>query len=460
MKIIILGAGEVGKVIAENLISRKNDITIIDKNINSLNSLQVKFDLKVVNGCGSYPRILKEAGAENADMLIAVTNSDEVNMIACHISHLLFNIPNKVARVRAFEYIKRKNELFSSNKIAIDYLIFPEQIVVNYIKKIIQYPGVLQVINFNNDKVSLVATKVFNSGLLIGNSISNLQEHLSNIDFRITAIFRHNMAIQPRGSTIIELGDEVFFVVKKEHIFFVMSKFQCLEKPYKNIMINGGSNIGACLAKELEKKYYIKLIEKDKKRALDLSNFLSETVVFCGDCSDKDFLVEESIDQIDVFIALTNDDEVNIMSALLAKRMGVKKTIILINRSAYVDLVQQSNSIDIAISPQQATISDLLGYIKKSDIINFSPLRKDIVDIIEVIVCGNKNINSKFLYKKISDINLPSGTVIGAIVRDKEIIIVKNEDTIKENDHIIMFVTNKDDILEIERIFKSNLLFL
>lgn len=459
MKIIILGAGEVGKVLAGNLINKKNDITIIDKNVNSLNNLQGKFDLKVINGCGSYPGILREAGAENADMLIAVTNSDEVNMIACHISHLLFKIPSKVARLREYEYIKKKKKLFAPNKIAIDYLIFPEQLIVDYIKKIICYPGVLQIINFTNNEVSLVSVKVCNSGLIVGKTISNLHTHLPDIDVRVTAIFRQNMAIQPRGSTVIEVGDEIFFVVKTRHVFSVMSEFQTLEKPYKKIMINGGSDIGACLAKKLEKKYYVKLIEKDKKRALSLSKFLSETVVFCGDGSDRELLIEENIDQIDVFIALTNDDEVNIMSALLAKKMGAKKTIVLIHRSAYVDLVQQSSSIDIAISPQQATISGLLRYIKKSDIINFSPLKKGIVELIEVIVCDDKNMNSKFLNKKISDIHLPSGTIIGAIVRGKNIIIVNNNHIIKENDHIIMFVTNKEDILEIEKIFHSNLSF-
>ncbi|MDR5617240.1 Trk system potassium transporter TrkA [Arsenophonus sp.] len=458
MKIIILGAGQVGGTLAENLVDENNDITIVDTNTERLRQLQDKFDLRVVSGHGSYPRILREAGAEDADMLVAVTNSDETNMIACQIAYSLFNTPNKVARIRASEYIKETEKLFTPDHIPIDYLISPEQLVIDYIYKLIQYPGALQVVNFASGKVSIVAAKAYYGGSLIGNSLLNLREHLPHIDTRIAAIFRQDRPIRPQGSTIIEAGDEIFFVVATEHIRAVMSELQRLEKPYKRIMIVGGGNVGAGLAKQLEKDYSVKLIERDQERATELAELLHDTIVFYGDASDQELLAEEHIEQTDVFIALTNDDEANIMSAMLAKKMGAKKVMVLIQRSAYVDLVQ-GGVIDIAISPQQATISALLGHVRKADIINVSSLRKGVAEAIEAIAHGDEN-TSKVVGRKISEIKLPPGTIIGAIVRDDEVIIANSYHIIEQDDHIIMFITDKKHVPEVEKIFQPSPFFL
>lgn len=458
MKIIILGAGQVGGTLAENLVDENNDITIVDTNTERLRQLQDKFDLRVVSGHGSYPRILREAGAEDADMLVAVTNSDETNMIACQIAYSLFNTPNKVARIRASEYIKETEKLFTPDHIPIDYLISPEQLVIDYIYKLIQYPGALQVVNFASGKVSIVAAKAYYGGSLVGNSLLNLREHLPHIDTRIAAIFRQDRPIRPQGSTIIEAGDEIFFVVATEHIRAVMSELQRLEKPYKRIMIVGGGNVGAGLAKQLEKDYSVKLIERDQERATELAELLHDTIVFYGDASDQELLAEEHIEQTDVFIALTNDDEANIMSAMLAKKMGAKKVMVLIQRSAYVDLVQ-GGVIDIAISPQQATISALLGHVRKADIINVSSLRKGVAEAIEAIAHGDEN-TSKVVGRKISEIKLPPGTIIGAIVRDNEVIIANSYHIIEQDDHIIMFITDKKHVPEVEKIFQPSPFFL
>ncbi|MFP3013635.1 MAG: Trk system potassium transporter TrkA [Arsenophonus sp. NC-QC1-MAG3] len=458
MKIIILGAGQVGETLAENLVDENNDITIVDTNTERLRQLQDKFDLRVVSGHGSYPRILREAGAKDADMLVAVTNSDETNMIACQIAYSLFKTPNKVARIRASEYIKETKKLFTPDHIPIDYLISPEQLVIDYIYKLIQYPGALQVVNFASGKVSIVAVKAYYGGSLVGNPLLNLREHLPHIDTRIAAIFRQNRSIRPQGSTIIEAGDEIFFVVSPEHIRAVMSELQRLEKPYKRIMIIGGGNIGAGLAKQLEKDYSVKLIEHDQERATELAELLHDTIVFYGDASDQELLAEEHIEQIDVFITLTNDDEANIMSAMLAKKMGAKKAMVLIQRSAYLDLVQ-GGVIDIAISPQQATISALLRHVRKADIINVSSLRKGVAEAIEAIAHGNEN-TSKVVGRKISEIKLPRGTIISAIVRDDEVIIANSYHVIKQYDHIIMFITDKKHVPEVEKIFQPSPLFL
>ncbi|HHO3379687.1 TPA: Trk system potassium transporter TrkA [Morganella morganii] len=458
MKIIILGAGQVGGTLAENLVDENNDITVVDTNPDRLRQLQDKFDLRVINGAGSHPRVLREAGAEDADMLVAVTNSDETNMIACQVAYSLFNTPNKIARIRSSEYVREADKLFLPEAIPIDHLIAPEQLVIDSIYKLIQYPGALQVVNFAEGRVSIVAVKAYYGGSLVGNALSSLREHMPHIETRVVAIFRQDRPIRPQGSTIIEAGDEVFFVAASEHIRAVMSELQRLEKPYKRIMIVGGGNVGAGLALRIEKDYNVKLIEHNANRATDLAELLHDTIVFYGDASDQELLAEEHIEQVDVFIALTNDDEANIMSAMLAKRMGAKKAMVLIQRSAYVDLVQ-GGVIDIAISPQQATISALLGHVRKADIVSVSSLRRGVAEAIEAIAHGDEN-TSKVVGRKIADIKLPPGTIIGAIVRDEQVIIANDEHSIEQGDHVVLFITDKRHVPEVEKLFQPSPFFL
>lgn len=281
--------------------------------------------MRVVAGYASHPRVLREAGAEDADMLVAVTNSDETNMVACQVAYSLFNTPNRIARIRSAEYVRAGEQLFQAEAVPIDHLISPEQLVIDNIYKLIEYPGALQVVNFAEGKVSIAAVNAYYGGPLIGNALSALREHMPHIETRVAAIFRHDKPIRPQGSTIIEAGDEVFFVAASQHIRAVMSELQRLEKPYKRIMIVGGGNVGAGLAHKLEKDYSVKLIEKNEERAIALAELLQDTIVFHGDASDQELLAQEHVEQIDVFIAITNDDEANIMSAMLAKRMGAKK---------------------------------------------------------------------------------------------------------------------------------------
>ncbi|OTA17783.1 potassium transporter peripheral membrane component [Xenorhabdus vietnamensis] len=458
MKIIILGAGQVGGTLAEILVDENNDITVIDTDADRLRQLQDKLDLRVVNGHCSHPKVLKEAGAEDADMLVAITNSDETNMLACQIAYSLFNTPNRIARIRSSEYIRESDKLFHPDDIPIDYLISPEQLVIDYIYKLIQYPGALQVVNFAEGRVSIVAVKAYYGGSLVGNALSSLREHMPHINSKVAAIFRQDRPIRPQGSTIIEAGDEVFFVAASQHIRAVMSELQRLEKPYKRIMIVGGGNVGAGLALRLEKDYSVKLIEHNPKRATELAELLHDTIVFYGDASDQELLAEEHIEQVDVFIALTNDDEANIMSAMLAKRMGAKKAMVLIQRSAYVDLVQ-GGVIDIAISPQQATISALLGHVRKADIVNVFSLRRGVAEAIEAIAHGDEH-TSKVVGRKIGDIKLPPGTTIGAIVRSEEVIIVNDYNMIQQGDHVIMFITDKKFVPEVEKLFQPSPFFL
>jgi trk system potassium uptake protein TrkA len=457
MKIIILGAGQVGATLAENLVSERNEITVIDKDSERLRELKDRLDLQVIAGHASHPDVLKNAGIKDAEMLVAVTDSDEINMIACQIAYSLFNTPTKIARIRSSEYLHYKEQLFDSKDIPVDHFIAPEQLVTQYITRLINYPGALQVMEFAKGRASLVAVKAYYGGLLVGRALSALREHMPNIETRVAAIFRQGRPIRPQGTTIIEADDEVFFIANTRHIRAVMSEMQKLERSYKKIIIAGGGNVGFGLAQALEATHQVKLIERHPGRATYLSNVLDKTTVFCGDASDQELLSEEHIDQTDVFIAVTNDDEANIMSAMLAKRMGAGKAMVLIQRAAYVDLVQ-GGEIDIAISPQTATISALLSHVRNSEMVNVYSLRHGAAEAIEAIANGDEHL-SKVVGRKIGDIKLPPGTTIGAIVRGDEVIIAHKSTVIESKDHVIMFLVDKKYVGEVDKLFQPSALF-
>lgn len=359
MKIIILGAGQVGASLANNLAREANDITVVDTKAQLLHALQDRLDLRTVTGPASHPAVLKAAGAEDADMLIAVTNSDEINMVACQVAHTMFRTPTKIARVRAHEYLAHP-QLFEPDNIPVDVLISPEQLVTDYIHRLIEYPGALQVLNFADSKVQLVAVKAYYAGPLVGQELQTLRQHMPNVETRVAAIYRRNHPIIPTGTTVIEADDEVFFIAAKKDIRAVMSELRRLEKPARNVIIAGGGNIGRRLAAALENDYQVKLIELDQARAQAASEELSHTIVLQGNAADADLLLAENIEDTDIFCAITNDDEANILASMLAKRLGVGKVMTLINRAAYVDLID-SSEIDVAISPQQITIGSLLA---------------------------------------------------------------------------------------------------
>ncbi|ALO33291.1 potassium transporter peripheral membrane component [Colwellia sp. MT41] len=452
MKIIIVGAGQVGGTLAENLVGENNEICIVDIDGEKLHELQDKMDLKVVIGQGCHPDVLKEAGGEDADMVIAVTNDDATNMITCQICSSLFNTPKKIARIRSNQILKYAEQLFHKKHIPVDHIIAPEQLVTRDIARLIDYPGALQVLEFASGKVSLVAVKAYYGGLLVGHALSALKDHIPNVDTRVAAIYRNGKPIRPLGTTVIEADDEVFFIAASIHIRAVMNELQKLEPAYKRIMIAGGGNIGAGLARILEKNHQVKLIERSQKRAEQLTSELNNTLVFVGDSSDQELLMEENIDQFDLFIAVTNDDEANIMSSLLAKRLGVRKTMVLIQRDAYIDLVHGS-TIDIAISPQQATISALLTHVRRGAIDNVYSLRGGAAEAIEIVAKGDAK-SSKVVGRAIKNIKLPPGATIGAIVRGSEVLIAHSNTLIHEEDHVILFLVNKRYIYDIEKLFQ------
>ena len=451
MKILILGAGQVGKSVAASLVNEDNDVTIIDTNAEALRALREKLDVRVEVGQASYPRVLERAGIEDADMLIAITNSDEINMVACQIAHTLYHTPTKIARVRSSHYLEHP-ELFAPQAVPIDYLISPEQLVTDYIFRLISHPGALQVLNFANGRVQMVAVKALQEGALVGHKLSALREHMPSIPARVVAIFRQGKALIPSNDTIVEVGDEMFIMASPKHIRALISELRKLDKPYKRIMIAGGGNIGNRLARLLEDaRYQLKIIEKDSKRAAKLAERLDKAIVLEGDAADEQLLIEENIENTDVFIALTNDDEANILSSMLAKRLGARRVMSLINRPSYIDLVE--SSIDLAISPQQITIGDLLAHIRRGDVVAVHSLRRGAAEALEIVVHGD-NKTSRVVGRTLADIKLPPGTTLGAIVRGEETIPLNDATLIQANDHVIVFVTDKRYVPAVEKLFQ------
>ena len=457
MKIIILGAGQVGGSLAEHLASEANDITVVDTDGERLRDLGDRLDIRTVQGRGSFPTVLRQAGADDADMLVAVTNSDETNMVACQVAHTLFHTPTKIARVREAAYLTREEQLFQNEAIPVDVLISPEQVVTNYIKRLIQHPGALQVIDFAEGKAQLVAVRAYYGGPLVGQQLRQLREHMPNVETRVAAIFRRDRPILPQGDTVIEADDEVFFIAAKANIRAVMSEMRRLDETYKRIVIAGGGQIGERLAEAIESRYQVKVIEMNPARCRHLSDHLDSTVVLQGSASDRDLLLEENIADADLFLALTNDDEANIMSSLLAKRLGAKKVMSIINNPAYVDLIQ-GGDIDIGISPQLATIGTLLAHVRRGDIVSVHSLRRGAAEAIEAIAHGDAK-SSKVIGKAIENIGLPPGTTIGAIIRDEEVIIAHDDTVIETGDHVILFLVDKKHIRDVEKLFHVGLSF-
>ena len=458
MQIIILGAGQVGTGMARSLSQEDFDITVVDTDPVRLRELQEKLDIRTVLGHGAHPQTLIRAGIEDAELLIALTNSDETNMVACQVAYSLFNTPTKVARVRAADYLAHP-ELFTREHAPIDVLISPEGLVTDHIQRLIEYPGALQVLDFADGRAQLVGTRAFYDGPLVGHELKELREKLpDNVDARVAAIFRKDVPIIPEGDTVIEVDDIVFFLAARDDIPVVMRELRRMGGPANRILLAGGGNIGASLARRLERTHHVKLVERDASRAELIAEDLDTTIVLVGDCADEDLLHEEGIDEIDVYCALTNDDEANILSSMLAKRMGADKVITLINRPAYVDLVE-SDRIDVAVSPQQVTIGALLTHIRRGHMVRVHSLRHGAAEAIEAVAHGRPG-QSKVVGKRIEEIDLPPATSIGGIIRGEEVIIAHHDVMIEPDDHVILFVADQRQISRVEKLFAVDAMFV
>jgi trk system potassium uptake protein TrkA len=458
VKIIILGAGQVGRTAAYHLSREEaNDVTVVDQNEEILRDLQDRLDIRTVNGNASSPRILEAAGIASTDILVALTNSDEVNMLACQVAWTLYRTPKKIARVRSADYTER-DKLFGENGVAVDVWISPEQLVTEYVARLIRYPGALQVLDFADGRVRLVGIRALQGGPLVGQALSTLRKHIPSAEARVAAIYRAGRSVKPEGTTVIEDGDEVFFLAARDDIRIVMKEMRREEAPARRVVIAGGGNIGLRLALELEGKNQVKLIERDVKRARRVSEQLKSTTVLHGDAADEELLLEENIDSADIFAALTNSEEANILSAMLAKRLGAHKVMALINKPSYAELIE-SGSIDVAISPQTVTIGSLLAHVRRGDVVRVHSLRRGAAEALEVVVHGDAD-SSKVIGRRIEDISLPEGTTLGAVVRGEDVIIAHHDTTVQPDDHLILFLTDRRHIEAVEKLFQGSASFL
>jgi len=477
MKVIILGAGQVGASVAEGLVSEENDITIIDTDGARLMQLQDRIDLRAVVGNAALPSTLRDAGADDADMVIALTQSDQTNLVACKLAQNVFNVPTRIARLRSRDFLEDET-LLSPENFAVDFALCPEQVITDYIRRLIEFPEALQVLNFAQGRVCLVAVRAYDGGLLVGRQIKEMRSLLPpDMDARIAAIFRGNQPVFPEGDTLVEAGDEVFLLSAAEHIRPVLRQLRRMMTPVERIMIAGGGNIGLRLAKALEKRYEIKLIEGRKERAEFIANELDNTLVLLGDATDEELLEQENIGEMDLFLAVTNDDEDNIMAGSLAKRLGSKRVVALINRRAYADMIE-GGPIDIGISPAQVSIGTLLAHVRQGDVAEVHSLRRGAAEALELVAHGDAK-TSKIVGKRIDQIDWPHGVTVAAMVRnfDKavvigqtdewtsitrhgEVVIAHHDTVIESGDHVIVFCTSKKLVKKVEKLFQVGFHFL
>ena len=458
MNILILGAGQVGSSAAYHLSREEaNEVTVIDMRADVLRELQDRLDIRTVVGHAAHPDVLERAGAGDVDIIVALTDADETNMIACQVAYTLYHTPTKIARIRSADYMRAK-KLFAQDAIPVDVRISPEQLVCEYIEQLILYPGTMQVLEFAGGKVRLVGARADRNGLLVGKKIATLKEHIPNTEARIAAIYRKGKVVPLDGDTVIEENDEVFFIAARQDIRVFMSEMRKIEDPVRRVVIAGGGNIGVRLALALEHTNQVKIIERNPRRAREISEQLNKAIVLVGDAADEELLVEENIDNVDVFCALTNAEEANILSAMLAKRLGAKKVMALINRPSYAELVE-SGSIDIAISPQQITIGSLLAHVRRGDVVKVHSLRRGAAEAIEAVAHGTSE-QSKVVGRKIEDVPLPRGTDIVALVRGEKVIIAHHDTMIETDDHVILFMTDRRKIEHLENLFSVGVSFI
>ena len=451
MKILILGAGMTGASVAEALASEENDIVVIDLKVELLDALKERFDIATVAGNAAHPNILEQAGIANTDIVIAVTDSDETNMLACMIINALHSRPKTIARVRATEYLKNP-KLFGPNGIPVDFVISPEQIVMESIRNLVELPGVLHISDFAGGLVRLFSVRVAADGVLTGKKIRALKERLTNGKTRIAAIFRNGKPIPVNGESVINTDDEVFFVAPRKEVRRVLTELNKLESPVKRIIIAGGGHVGKRLALALENDYQVKIIEKDPRRAKKIADDLNKTIVLLGDCADETLLLDESIESTDLFCAITENDGVNIISASLAKSLGARKSICLLNHTSYTKLLP-GTGIDVSVLPNQETLGSILKHLRRADVEQVSSLCGGSAEAIEAIAHHTTD-GLSVVGRQVDAINLPDGIVMGALIRNKEMISVHHDTVFEEGDHVVMFAIEKKLVAHIEKLFR------
>jgi trk system potassium uptake protein len=461
MNIIILGAGRVGESVAESLVSERNDITVIDLDPVRLRQLEERLDLRGVVGNGIQPSVLREAGAKDADMVIACAAADESNLVVCKIAHDVFNVPTTVARVRSPEFVEG-DVLLSETGFAVNHVICPEESVMRYIHQLIDFPEALQVLEFAEGRVSLIAVRASAGGSLVGHTIGEFKERFPEAEMRVVALYRLDTEMEATKTTRVLPGDEVFVLAASDKIRAVLSAIHNQDKPVQRVMIAGGGKVGLRLARSLVGQCQVKVLEQSPKRCEYLAGQLpSSTLVLQGDSVDEDLLIDENVADMDLFLSLTSDDEDNIMSAMLAKRLGARRVMALINRRAYAEMMQ-GGAIDIAISPAQTVIGELLAHVRRGDVVAVHSLRRGAAEALEGVARGDVK-TSRLVGRKVEEIKLPKGARIGAIVRGEgrqsQVLMPHHDTLIEADDHIVIFIPNKRLVREVEKLFQVGATF-
>ncbi|HSV57636.1 MAG TPA: Trk system potassium transporter TrkA [Variovorax sp.] len=483
MKIIILGAGRIGESVAGTLVSERNDITVIDTDPARLRELEERFELRGVVGSGIDPAVLAEAGARDADMLIACAAQDETNLVACKVAHQMFNIPTRIARVRSAAF-QGDSPLLGKEGFAVDRVICPEESLTRYIGKLIEYPAALQVREFAGGLACLVSVRAMAGAPLVRHTIAELRECVPGVSMRIVGIYRRledepDRFIVCEGPTRIEPGDEVFVLSAREHVQKVLSALYRDERPGRRevdrIMIAGGGRVGLRLARQLiesGRPVQLKLLERSAERCVTLASELPAGVlVLHGDGTDEDLLEREGIENIDLFLSLTSDDEDNIMASLLAKRMGARRVLALINRRSYAELMH-GTQIDIALSPAQTMLGELLAYVRQGDVQAVHSLRRGVAEALEIVARGDRK-TSRVVGRSVTELKLPKGAQVGLIMRGlpgpdeealatgapPEVIIPHGDTVIRSNDHVVVFLPRRRQVRDVEKLFRVSATF-
>lgn len=455
MNILILGAGEVGFHIAQRLATEGNDVVVVDNDAERLQRVADTMDVRTILGHASHPSVLRLAGAENAELLIAATTNDETNMLACQVAHSLFKVTTKMARVREPDYVNSTG-LFGRDELPIDLIISPEREAAKSIVKRFQVSSAVDAQDFADGRVQLLGLRVPPKGILAGLALNDLDEVMGNISTYIVAHEHNRKWRVPSADTVLLAGDSVYIAMAREQVdtFLEHVGYETSEQKDRNVMIVGGGNVGFIVAQELERMgVSIKLIEHNTKRSQWLAEQLNKSVVIQGDALDRDLLEEEAIEGMDDFLALTNDDETNILGSLIAQKYNVPHVVTLVNRAIYTDLVRQIG-LDVTVSPRFTTASSILRHVRKGRILGMSPLGDGTLEVLEAVALETSNI----LHTPLIDLVLPPNTVIGAIVRDDKVIIPDGATQVQPDDHVLL-VTQGTSLRAVEKLFEVHLEF-
>lgn len=457
MRVIICGAGQVGYGIAERLAAEKNDVSIIDTKPELIHHVRDTLDVRGFVGHGSHPAVLEAAGADQADMIIAVTLHDEVNIVACEIAHALFNVPTKIARIRSQAYLSPQYaDLFAQRNLSIDVTISPEVEVGEMVLRRITLPGATDVVRFADDKILMVAIECLEDCPVINTPLSQLSALFPDLPSTVVGIVRRDKLFIPRSSDQMFAGDVAYVVTTKEQVRRTLSLFGHDEQEARRLIIAGGGNIGLFVAKVLEERQSnvrIKIIEPNKERAIVVADQLRRTVVLNGSALEQRMLAEADVQDADLMVALTNSDQINILTSVMAKKLGCKANLALINNAAYQDLTK-SVGIDAYVNPSGVTISKVLQHVRRGRILAVYSLHRGAAEIIEAEALET----SPLVGSPLRELDLPSGMRVGAVYRDGVAIKPNGNLRIKAKDRVVIF-SMTDAVKQVEQMFRVSLEF-